>query len=119
MLKAGEDYVPTNNYNKNDVRLDKIVRDIDLGSGHVVPAGFVTDWGSVPKFADNFFGIDKRRGSKEYLRHDFLYRTHLVPRFIADCWLWFDAKSFHPIERIIVFLTVLMFGGRGYRQKQP
>ena len=119
ILQAGRDYRPTGGRNKDGRPLSAILREIDLGDGRVVPVGFITDWGSVPEFADDLFGIDTRRGSLAYLTHDFNYRHAARSRLVSDWELKKDQKAegVGQLERLIVFLTLRLFGGQAYQNK--
>lgn len=83
---------------------------------HYLDPGFITDWGSVPKFADNLFGIESREGSLSYLNHDACYQFGLVGRSTADRLMWSNLKydGASILERNTVFLAVRLFGGRNY-----
>lgn len=116
ILIQGEDYVPLGSSNDGGRPEFSIVRDIDLGGGRVVPIGFVTDFGSIPRLVDDLFGIDTRRGSLAYLTHDYNYRTRARPRIIADIELRLDQRSegVRIIERSIVFWSLRVWGGAAY-----
>ena len=112
-LILGEDYRPLGTRNEEGRYLYEIMREIDLGGGRIVPIGFVTDFGSIPRIVDNLFGIDTRRGSLAYLTHDYNYRHRARPRLIADIELRLDqrAEGVGIVERSIVFWA-LRVGGR-------
>ena len=50
----------------------------------IVPAGFVSDFMSVPKLVPILHVILKSRGRKESTVHDYLYETALYPRLLCD-----------------------------------
>ena len=83
----------------------------------IVPAGYITDWGSVPVLADKWFGINTRRGSITYLNHDACYAFCLAPsRKVADDLMRDNLKydGAGIIERAVVWLSVRLFGGGNY-----
>lgn len=112
-LISGKDYRPLGTRNEEGRPLYEIMREIDLGGGRIVPIGFVTDFGSIPRIVDDLFGIDTRRGSLAYLTHDYNYRYRARARILCDLELRIDQRSegVGIVERSIVFWA-LRVGGR-------
>lgn len=83
----------------------------------VVPAGFLTDFASVPRFFWRLFPPTGRYGKAAVL-HDMLYRTGAVPRREADA-IFFDAMRslgvFLP-TRWLMWLAVRLFGWTAYKK---
>lgn len=117
-LIAGKDYAPLGTRNEEGRPLYEILREIDLGGDRVVPVGFFTDFGSIPRMVDNIFGIDTRRGSMAYLTHDYNYRYKARPRIIADIELRFDQRKegIGLLERSIVFWALRVGGAKAYNR---
>ncbi len=95
----------------------------DIGSEIVVPVGFVTDFGSVPRIFWNL--IDPYgKPAKAYIVHDFLYRVgHPKPpknrftRAQSDAILR-DAMrvlGVSALERYVVWLGVRLGGWRSFK----
>ena len=83
----------------------------------VVPAGFVTDWASVPRFLWPMIP-PMGRWSVPALVHDYLYRTHIVPRAEADA-VFLELMRRHGTNcftRNIIFRAVRLFGGVAWRR---
>lgn len=53
------------------------------GGRFVVPAGFVTDFASVPRIPVVYM-VFGNRAHREAVVHDYLYQTHLVKKTTAD-----------------------------------
>lgn len=117
-LRLFQDYAPTQQYTAEGRLLFKLLRDVELGDGRVASSGFLTDWGSVPKKIDDWFGIDNRRGSVAYLRHDFNYQTGFKSRIMSDLELRIDQKSegVPYIERQLVFWGLRIGGKKAYQK---
>jgi len=115
-LKHGEDFVSIEAHSKEGRQLYSLTRPIDLDQGRIAEAGFQTDWGSVPKKIDDWFGIDNRRGSVGYLRHDFNYQTGCKARILADLELLRDQKAegLSFLERYLVFWGLRLAGKAAY-----
>ena len=119
-LTYGEDYISMGMSNLGGRPLFSTVREIDIGGGRIVPIGFVTDFGSVPRLADLLFGIDTRRGSISYLTHDYNYGLGARGRLMADRELRRDQarEGVGLIERTIVYMAVRLCGGPAYFPKK-
>lgn len=81
----------------------------------IIPAWFRTDWASVPSICW-WFGTPMWTDTlASAIFHDYVYRTHLYPRDIADqffnelmiaCWVWFFKRNlFYLWVRIWGWLT--------------
>lgn len=82
-----------------------------------VPAGFVTDFASVPKLLWNLLPPTGQYG-KAALVHDYLYRTHgYSSKIVADA-IFFEAMKALGVGRCtrnIMYLAVHLFGGSSYK----
>lgn len=126
-LRRGEDYDLLDTYRDGWRRESALLRPVpiwlpDNEGGwyqHCLEAGFVTDWGSVPEFADSLFGIETREGSISYLNHDACYQYGLLSRARSDMLMWSNLKydGAGVLERNIVFLAVRLFGARNYNSE--
>ena len=116
-LHRGIDYTPLGARNRGGRELFYVLRDIDIGEGRTVEEGFVTDFGSVPKIADDLLGIDTREGSLSYLTHDYSYRGRGKTRLAADLELRLDQRreGVGWIERSIVFYSLRLFGRAAFK----
>lgn len=89
----------------------------DDGRSFVVPAGFRTDFASVPRFFWRVFPPAGRYAPAAVL-HDMLYRTGLVSRRDADAIFYTAMKAlgvFLP-TRYILWLAVRLFGWTAYQK---
>lgn len=81
-----------------------------------VPAGFVTDFASVPRvpIAYTLFGD---RAHRESVVHDFLYQKHLVGKAKADR-IFLEAMKVRKkgvFVRFAMYLGVVLGGGSAYK----
>jgi len=87
-----------------------------VGTTITVPAGFVTDFGSVPRLPVVYLtagGI----GDEAATIHDYLYQTHLVKRRIADK-IFLDALKVMGVrftKRWTMYLAVRLGGIVAYK----
>ncbi len=89
----------------------------------VVPAGFLTDWASIPRVLRTIFEPRDPRWSAAAAVHDRCYEQGKVSRMVADCLLY-EAMSAEqptgkppvcaPIRRVF-FHGVWLAGARSYR----
>lgn len=124
MLKLGVDYEYLDSYRDGWRRESVLIKPVPIwlpdGIGgwkkHWLDAGFITDWGSVPKFANDYFGIKPREGSISYLNHDACYQSALIPRIEADNLMWSNLKydGVPKLERAINYSAVRLRGARAY-----
>ena len=81
-----------------------------------VPGGFVTDLASVPRI---FWSILPPFGKYDdaAVIHDWLYRTHLFPRAVADATLLhgMKVKGVSFWARWTIWAAVRLFGGFAWR----
>lgn len=80
-----------------------------------VPAGFITDFASVPRF---FWRVLPPTGQygKAAVVHDYLYRTHLAPKVVADR-VFLEGMRVLDVPRWkanIMYAAVHLFGGGAY-----
>jgi hypothetical protein len=94
----------------------------DLGSGDVisVPAGFETDFASVPR---PLWVVEPPLGDagKAAVLHDWLYETGERSRAEADR-IFSEAMQVLEVsawKRGLIYAAVRAFGGRGYRTRNP
>jgi hypothetical protein len=93
----------------------------DLGSGDLVtvPAGYVTDFASVPRL---LWAIEPPLGDagKAAVLHDWLYETGERSRAEADA-IFLEAMKVLEVEwwkRRLIHRAVRLFGARGYRVRR-
>lgn len=84
-----------------------------------VPAGFITDFASVPRlpFVFWFYGD---RARKAAVIHDYLYQSATVPRSVAD-QVFSEAMAalgMAPWTRGPMWAAVRLFGWRAYRAER-
>lgn len=102
--------------------LEAFVYDIgELGGSDniTVPAGFVTDMGSVPRF---LWGLVDPwgRASKAFLIHDYLYSTHERSRLVSDAILLegMEVLGVNWFKRNIIYRAVRIGGIFSWKQGQ-
>ena len=82
-----------------------------------IPAGFVTDGGSIPRLLWRVIGppIDAQTIAA-FIRHDWNYQTGRVKRHQADNQLYADlrAAGVSRLRAYAIYLGVLAFGGSHY-----
>jgi hypothetical protein len=93
-----------------------------LGSGLVItlPVGFVTDFASVPGWADRFGLHPDGLYAKAAALHDWLYCSITISRFMADI-IFFEAMRVLRVSlpvSILFFITVRLFGARSFATKK-
>jgi hypothetical protein len=90
-----------------------------LAAGAIyVPAGFETDFASVPRFFWRLFPPTGPYG-KAAVIHDYLYRKSGVPRDLADT-IFYEAMEELGVgwfTRHTIYRAVRVFGGRAYQEK--
>lgn len=87
------------------------------GRTFVVPAGFTTDFASVPRFFWRLFPPTGKYGKASVI-HDFCYRTGIVSRRAADA-IFFDAMRHLGVRfptRYLMWSAVRVFGWAAYRK---
>ena len=83
----------------------------------IVPADFVTDFGSVPRYL-RWLVPAYGRGKKAYVLHDYLYRSGEVPRDDADGIMrrvMRELRSTKPV-RWMAWLGVRVGGGAAWKK---
>lgn len=91
--------------------------DTSLGLTIHVPAGFVTDFASVPRALWPLLPPNGRYG-KAAVIHDYLYRTYGAgSKIVADAIFYEAMKALgvNPIVRGVMYLAVHFFGGKSYK----
>ena len=82
-----------------------------------VPVGFETDLASVPSVLSGVFHPEGA-WAKAAVVHDFLYKTAMVERLMADLIFW-EAMQVLNVSRPIrlgFFFAVRLFGHRAYQR---
>jgi hypothetical protein len=90
-----------------------------LAAGAIyVPAGFVTDFASVPRFFWRLFPPTGKYG-KAAVIHDFLYRGSGVPRELADAIFLeaMEALGVGWFTRHVIHRAVRLCGAGAYQEK--
>jgi len=82
----------------------------------VVPAGFITDLASIPRLFWNILPPFGKYTAGAVI-HDYLYRTRLVSRALADRTLLTGMKLGRvPFwQRLVIYWNVRIFGGFAWR----
>lgn len=98
----------------------RLLKEFDFASEEAeriirVPAGFVTDFASVPRF---FWRVLPPTGQygKAAVVHDYLYRSHEVPKEVADK-VFLEGMLVLGVpewKARIMYAAVAVFGGRPY-----
>lgn len=98
--------------------LDPFVVRVD-GNPWVIPAGFETDFASVPRLPV-VYTIAGNVAHKSALVHDYLYRLKGVSRKYADD-VFFEAmktEGVSSLRRNLMYSAVRVFGGPAYKKAQ-
>lgn len=87
----------------------------DKAKGIVVPAGFISDFASVPRWLWSIYPPTGRYTKAAFL-HDFLYKTYLPEFTRKDCDVYFlkamAALKVRKITRNNMYYGVRVFGGK-------
>lgn len=92
-----------------------------VASYHEVPAGFVTDGASIPRFLWRVLGHPFEAATiGAAVRHDYAYQTGRVPREQADAEFHDNlrADGVGAVKAKLYYFGVRMFGARHYNNKQ-
>ena len=85
---------------------------------HTVPAGTTTDFASIPRWLQWVYRPTEPWIVRASLHHDKFYRTHAVPREVADGWFKRmckeDGATF--VQRTLVWLAVTVGGDKAYHR---
>ena len=83
----------------------------------MIPSGFVTDLGSIPKLFQNIISPEGKP-LRAYLGHDYLYATQNRTRAQSDACLMrmMNALGVGAIERWTIYLGVRLGGWWSWRQ---
>ena len=89
----------------------------------IVPKGFKTDMGSIPRIFRIFFSPTDIRWYRACVLHDHLYRSGIVSRAIADAVFLeaMRANKKNPTPRWVAWLFYVMvrlFGWRFFRKHE-
>lgn len=98
------------------VTSEEVVVDVG-GRTFRVPAGFETDFFSIPRVLWPFIGHPRQRGGAAAVVHDYLYRTGSVSRDVADevFRILLRRLGVGYWRRQLLFWGVRAFGGSAYR----
>lgn len=116
MMFSGEPVlVPHDDGVRWTVQHEFVIHDDMLGR-LVIPAGFVTDLGSIPKIFQNVISPEGRP-LRAFLGHDWFYAKQFYSRAIADDFLLrgMVALKVGWLERWIIYLGVRLGGGFAWR----
>jgi hypothetical protein len=86
-----------------------------------IPAGFITDGGSIPRFFWRFIGHPmESEYIDRYIEHDYDYQTGRVKRKTADKKLrdGLAADGMGWVKRNLVYSAVRVFGRSHYNNKK-
>ena len=88
-----------------------------------VPAGFLSDGGSIPPLAYSIVGSNMDDALEDFVLHDFLYSplNHEFTRSEADHLLKETTynRGISRFKREAFFLAVRLFGGKHFQGKPP
>ncbi len=81
-----------------------------------IPAGYVTDYASIPAALHWLINPDDEKVMLAALVHDFIYHTHVVSRAVADAIFYQLLRQSGLARRLakLMFLSVHLTGKRGY-----
>ena len=84
----------------------------------VVPAGFLTDFASIPRPLWSLVGDPGGPWAPAAVVHDYLYRTGLMPRAEADAIFYeaMAAEGIRTTKRWLMWLAVRVGGWAAYRK---
>ena len=84
----------------------------------LVPYGFISDGGSIPRFFWRLFSPLDGRYIKDYVLHDFIYKTGLRQRKDADKILKNNLikNGMSKIGAYCVYFSVRLFGRKFYNK---
>ena len=93
---------------------------VKLRNGYriIVPAGFKTDFASVPRIFWSVISPIGKGYTSAAIVHDYLYSTHQVTKKEADnIFLWLmqrDGVSY--LKRYAMYWSVRLFGGKAWKK---
>lgn len=80
------------------------------GEFFVIPAGFITDFASVPRFLWSIIPPNGRTAPASVL-HDFLYENTVGDRLMADLFFYYELrKAVGNTQALIMYTAVRLFG---------
>lgn len=84
-----------------------------------VPAGFITDFDSVPRIPI-FYMVFKGRTTNAAIVHDYLYSTGANRKAADDAFLTLmELEKVRRRYRLPIYAAVRIFGGSRYKKKAP
>ena len=100
--------------------IDRLVYDSDRAGVIDVPAGFDTDYASVPRLPFMFWLLGDR-GHAAAVVHDYLYRTAEATRTLADSVFYeaLRADGEDMVSSFVMWLGVRAGGHWSYDKKHP
>jgi hypothetical protein len=88
------------------------------GFYHVIPKGFSTDGGSIPKALRWLITPFAPHMAEQFVLHDWFYRSHTVTRKRADQILYVSAQGrVHNIKRKSIYRAVRLAGSSAYKKR--
>lgn len=99
---------------------DDIVVFLDRFTPIIIPQGFKTDFGSVPKFLHWFIDKDDRHFLVGFILHDVHYLVQSIDRGTADSVLRLNAGRLGAswIRKNAVYYALRMFGGLAWHKNK-
>jgi hypothetical protein len=86
------------------------------GQTFIIPAGFVTDFASVPR-VPILYGLFGDRAHHESVPHDFIYQTHITTKALADK-VFLEAMKARGKSRFVrfgMYWGVVLGGASSYK----
>ena len=90
------------------------------GRDYTIPAGFECDGASIPRAFWRIIGPPMDcHYIEEAIRHDWLYRSQVVSRKVADraFFVWLNKKGLR-IRRYLIYAAVRLFGWIAWRNRE-
>lgn len=86
------------------------------GEKFIIPAGYITDFASVPRFLFWFIPPQGRSANASIL-HDFLYDSQIGDRLLVDFFFYYELRKVLPIwQAKAMYFMVRMFGGSWWKK---
>lgn len=85
--------------------------------GHIVPAGFKTNFGSIPALLKGIIDDDDPRFLEDFVLHDFNYTEAKLTRVQCDEMLRDAIAKKDKVLALLVFEAVRIGGGSHYGKK--
>lgn len=107
---------------KNEVILKALSGDLYMvvNGFDIVPAGFVTDGASIPRFLWRLLGHPFQSDYIDvFILHDYRYQTGEIPRSVADDEMLagLEARGMGYVKRYTIYWGVRLFGASHYNSE--